>query len=104
MNQDGREPTRPGGLSFIAQKINGMIEWTRGGYPTYLQQGGHIALVALHATHLSAPRMARILALLKGHGGRITDDDIRLAMRAVESHEPTQADLDRVRAELGSDH
>jgi Protein of unknown function (DUF3349) len=81
--------------------MNGMVEWVRSGYPTYLQRGGHIALVALHATHLSAPRMAAILALLKGHRGRITDDDIRVAIRAAEGREPTQADLDRVRAELG---
>jgi hypothetical protein len=93
MRSDGRMP--------IMRRMNGMIEWMGGGYTGDLPHHGHVALVALlHTAHISAPRVARILAALQGHHGQITDADIRVAIRAAEGNQPTQQDIDRVRAAL----
>jgi hypothetical protein len=84
-------------LPPLLEKIVG---WLRAGYPEGVPDVDYIPLFALLGSQLTNEEVSAIVAELENESKPETADKIRAAITDVTKHQPTDADINRVRARL----
>jgi hypothetical protein len=84
-------------LPPLLEKI---VEWLRAGYPEGVPDVDYLPLFALLGSQLTNDQVSAIVAELENESKPETAEKIRAAISDVTHHQPTDADINRVRARL----
>jgi Protein of unknown function (DUF3349) len=83
--------------------LNRVVEWLRAGYPEGVPDVDYIPLFALLGSQLTNAEVSAIADELATESDPQSADAIRHAIKAATTHQqPTDADINRVRARLAS--
>jgi hypothetical protein len=82
--------------------LNKIIEWLRAGYPEGVPDVDYIPLFALLGSQLTNDQVAAIADELAHESKPESAEAIRAAIGHVTDHNPTDADVNRVRARLAA--
>jgi hypothetical protein len=82
--------------------LSRIIEWLRAGYPEGVPDVDYIPLFALLGSQLTNDQVSAIADELANDTKPESAEAIRRAIAEVSHHQPTDADVNRVRARLAS--
>jgi hypothetical protein len=82
--------------------LNKIIEWLRAGYPEGVPDVDYIPLFALLGSQLTDDEVSAIADELANETKPESAEAIRKAITEVSHHQPTDADVNRVRAKLAA--
>jgi hypothetical protein len=82
--------------------LNKIVEWLRAGYPEGVPEVDYIPLFALLGSQLTNDQVSAIADELANDTKPESAEAIRRAIAEVSHHQPTDADVNRVRARLAS--
>ena len=80
--------------------LSKIIEWLRAGYPEGVPDVDYLPLFALLGSQLTNDQVTAIVDELENESKPETAEEIRAAISDVTHHQPTDADINRVRARL----
>jgi hypothetical protein len=79
-----------------------IIEWLRAGYPEGVPDVDYLPLFALLGSQLTNDQVEAIVTELESESKPETAEKIRAAIAGVTNHQPSDADINRVKARLAS--
>ncbi len=82
--------------------LNSIVGWLRAGYPGGVPDHDYLPLFALLGVQLTDPEVTAIADDLAAASNPQSAMAIRTAISEVTQHQPTDADIARVRARLAS--